>query len=508
MSVVGAPAISGYTIDAEIGRGGFGIVYAAHQAAVGAQVAIKVIGAIDGDADAVRRFQRESLAMGALRGHPHIVRILDAGMASDGRAYLVMELLEGGSLHGELVRRGRDGHGPFGATEVLDIGVKLASAVAAAHEQGILHRDLKPGNVLRSSYGEPQLTDFGVARLADMEASVSGSVLSAGFTAPEIIEGGQPTQVSDVFSLGCTLHTLASGRSPFRRPEDAGVLPALSRTVTDPVPDLRPLGVPDVVCAVLERAMEKDPEQRWQSAAVMARALQQAQGSLGLPVTDVPLPDGAPAAVPALPPPTPPGAPPSAMGDPGMVSSTEPPSPRELAAAVAANPRRGPLALVLAVTIVVLLAGSWALLTRAGSKTLGATVERVEVDVADGVFEAHEAALEIAVLYERWATSIHLGHPEWAYELYGEPFTAEVDEGQFAIEWTGQALSDVLLEEIAEGDDGDLITVISFNSTLQLRDTAEEACVVVALSHDLEFDDGDGWVLVQEHDEDTSGETC
>lgn len=289
-AVPGAPTVPGYRIVALVGRGGFASVYAAEQVAVGGRVAIKVITATDADGDTLRRFERESLAMGALRGHPHIVTVLDAGRTDDGRPYLVMELVESGSLQSELVRRRRDGEGPFPLEQVLDIGVKLCSATAAAHDRGILHTDLKPGNVLLSDYGEPLLGDFGIARLLDQEASATSQAFSAGFTAPEVVQGGAPSVRSDVFSLGCTLFTILTGRSPFRREQDAGPLPALNRTVAEPVPDLRPQGVPDEVCRVLETAMAKSPSQRWSGAAQMAAALQQVQGQLGLAVTTAPMP--------------------------------------------------------------------------------------------------------------------------------------------------------------------------------------------------------------------------
>ncbi|MGI9017337.1 MAG: serine/threonine-protein kinase [Euzebya sp.] len=288
--VPGAPEIPGYEILDEIGRGGFATVFAGKQAAVGGRVAVKVISTVEADPDLLLRFERESLAMGALRGHPHIVTVLDAGHTEDQRPYIVMDLFEAGSLHGELTRRLRSDEGPFPFAEVLDIGVKVASAVAAAHSRGILHRDLKPGNILISDYGEPLLTDFGIARLADKDASVNGHVLSAGFTAAEIIEGGQPSVASDLFSLGATLYTLLDGRSPFRRTGDQGMGQALHRTLAGQVPDLRPQDVPDAVCVLLETALARDPDDRFEDATAMGVAFQRVQEDLGLSVSNAPFP--------------------------------------------------------------------------------------------------------------------------------------------------------------------------------------------------------------------------
>ncbi|MGZ6979453.1 MAG: serine/threonine-protein kinase, partial [Acidimicrobiia bacterium] len=148
-------SVPGYGNLVEIGRGGFGVVYRAEQADVHRVVAIKILSGYDEDAR--RRFDREREAMGILSSHPNIVTVYASGFAGD-YPYLVMEYLDRGSVADELA------HGPMSWREAIDIGVKLSGALQAAHSAGILHRDVKPENVLVSAYGEPKLADFGIAR--------------------------------------------------------------------------------------------------------------------------------------------------------------------------------------------------------------------------------------------------------------------------------------------------------------------------------------------------------
>ncbi len=143
----------------EIGRGGFGIVYRCVQPSLDRTVAVKVLTS-DLDPDNLERFLREQRAMGRLSGHPNIVTILQVGTTGSGHPYLVMQLHSRGSLE-SLIRS----EGPLDWQSVLHLGVKLCGALEVAHRTGIVHRDVKPANVLLTDYGEPQLTDFGIARI-------------------------------------------------------------------------------------------------------------------------------------------------------------------------------------------------------------------------------------------------------------------------------------------------------------------------------------------------------
>ena len=169
----------GFDDVAEIGRGGFGIVYRCVQPMLDRTVAVKVLTS-DLDADNLDRFMREQRAMGRLSGHPHIVQIHEIGATASGRPVIVMPFHAKDSLEA-LIRK----HGPLNWREMLTIGVKLAGALDAAHRVGTLHRDVKPANILLSDYGKPQLTDFGIARIAGGFETATGLITgSPAFTAP------------------------------------------------------------------------------------------------------------------------------------------------------------------------------------------------------------------------------------------------------------------------------------------------------------------------------------
>ncbi|OJZ63321.1 hypothetical protein BRW65_29930 [Mycobacterium paraffinicum] len=254
----------------EIGRGGFGVVYRCAQPELDRMVAVKVL-TNDLDPENLDRFLREQRAMGRLSGHPHIVTVLQVGTTRGGRPFIVMPYHAKGSLWGRV-----SGQGPLGWRETLGIGVKLAGALEAAHRAGILHRDVKPGNVLLTDYGEPQLTDFGLARIAGGFETRAGVVIgSPAFIASELLEGATPTTGSDVYSLGATLFCALTGHPPMGRsiPEMLGER-----------------GVPDDVIAVIETAMTRDPSRRPAVAAEYGEQLREVQRRHRLPVDDMAVP--------------------------------------------------------------------------------------------------------------------------------------------------------------------------------------------------------------------------
>jgi YVTN family beta-propeller protein len=278
----------------EIGRGGFGVVYRARQAALNRMVAVKVLGMGLDEADR-ERVAREAWAMGTLSGHPNIVNVFDVGVTPAGAQYITMTYVAQGSL---AARIGTEG--PLAWSEAVRIAIKLAGAVEMAHRAGTLHRDIKPENVLMSDYGEPQLADFGIARVEGRFEKATGQfTASVVHAAPEVLDGMPADIAADVYSLGSTLFTMLAGGPAFtRRPEET--LAALFiRIMRDPVPDLRGRGVPDAVCRVVEQAMAKTPSERPASAAELGRQLQEVQRRAGLPVTDMAVALPQPRAVPA-----------------------------------------------------------------------------------------------------------------------------------------------------------------------------------------------------------------
>jgi ATP/maltotriose-dependent transcriptional regulator MalT len=273
---------AGFDDVVEIGHGGFGVVFRCVQPLLDREVAIKVLTA-DLDPDNVDRFLREQRAMGRLSGHPHIVTIFQVGTTARGRPYIVMPCHDKGSLEA-LIRR----HGPMDWSETLRIGVKLAGALEAAHRAGILHRDVKPGNVLLTEYGEPQLTDFGIARIAGGFQTATGVIIgSPAFTAPEVLAGASPTPASDVYSLGATLFCMLTGHAAFERRSGEQVVAQFLRITSQPIPDLREQGLPAEVAAVIERAMAQDASARPASAAAFGDELREIQRTNGMAVDEM-----------------------------------------------------------------------------------------------------------------------------------------------------------------------------------------------------------------------------
>ncbi|WP_067837473.1 serine/threonine-protein kinase [Nocardia lijiangensis] len=271
----------------EIGRGGFGVVYRCRQPDLDRIIAVKVLTS-DLDPEGMQRFIREQQAMGRLSGHPHIVDVFQVGTTGSGHPYLVMPYHARGSLD-QRIRH----DGPLDWTATLRLGVKMAGALEAAHRVGTLHRDIKPGNILMTDYGEPQLTDFGIARTASGFRTTTGIITgSPAFTAPEVLRGDPSTPASDVYGLGATLFCALTGHVAYERRSGEQVVAHFLRVSAQPVPDLRTAGVPDDVCTVIEHAMAGDPGERPQSAAALGEELRAVQREHGVPVDVMVLPIG------------------------------------------------------------------------------------------------------------------------------------------------------------------------------------------------------------------------
>ena len=250
----------------EIGRGGSGIVNRAWQPEFGRWVAVKVF-AVGED---VRRLERERLAVGRLSDHPGIVPVFDGGQTPDGRPYLIMGLMEGGSL----ADRVRD-RGPVPPGEVVALGAALASALQVAHDLGVLHRDLKPANILFDRFGAPRLADFGIAHLGDDGFRTEAGLMSGtiAYMAPELLDGHPYTPAADVFSLGATLYFALQGRHLFEpRPQEPYAAFVMRRITAPHAPEFFP-GVPARLRDVIVAATDPQVARRIPTAEALRAAL-------------------------------------------------------------------------------------------------------------------------------------------------------------------------------------------------------------------------------------------
>jgi Tol biopolymer transport system component/predicted Ser/Thr protein kinase len=274
--------LPGYQIGQVLGRGGFSVVYQARQSSLGRDVAVKVLTtdlASEGDR---RRFEREREALARLSPHPNVVDVIDAGVTAERRPFVVMRLYPGGSLADRLAR-----YGALPVQEAIDVITKVASALDAAHAIGVLHRDVKPQNVLLTETGEPVLADFGIAGIAeaDRDASCSSTTFfTMAHVAPEILEYHRYSVASDVYALASTTYQLLTGRSAFD-PAD----PRVGTLILDaPPPPITTPGVPPRVAHAVLAALAKDPAARPPSAGAFAAALSADRPSLIDAATTVP----------------------------------------------------------------------------------------------------------------------------------------------------------------------------------------------------------------------------
>ncbi|MFC0449913.1 protein kinase domain-containing protein [Rhodococcus jostii] len=278
-------AAAGFEDPIEIGHGGFGVVYRCRQPSLRRTVAVKVLTSLL-DPENLERFLREQQAMGRLSEHPNIVTILQAGATSSGLPYIVMPYHPQDSLD---VRIRQDG--PLGWDDTLHLGVKVAGALETAHRRDVLHRDVKPANILLTEYDEPQLTDFGIAHMAGAFETTAGTITgSPAFTAPEVLAGQSPSPASDIYGLGATLFCALTGHAPFERRSGERVVAQFLRITTEPLPDLREQDVPDDVSAAIESAMARDPNDRPPTAAAFGDQLRAAERHHDCRVDDMAVP--------------------------------------------------------------------------------------------------------------------------------------------------------------------------------------------------------------------------
>ncbi|WP_205876687.1 protein kinase domain-containing protein [Mycobacterium camsae] len=268
--IAGELAALGFIDAAEVGRGGFGTVYRCLQTTLERVVAVKVL-TVEHPEDQAR-FVREQQAMASLTSHPNIVAVLQVGRTASGYPFLVMPFCASGSWLDRIASAG-----PLDISEVTRVGVKIAGALQCAHQVGIVHRDIKPANVLSSAYGEPALSDFGIARIIGGFITVPGVFHgSPAYCAPEILRGEPPSAAADVYGLGASLFTGLTGRPPFQRQQGENLVDQFARISELPLPDLRDTGIPADLAALIAEAMARNPGCR-PSALELGRQLQQIQ---------------------------------------------------------------------------------------------------------------------------------------------------------------------------------------------------------------------------------------
>ncbi|MFC8143470.1 protein kinase [Streptomyces paradoxus] len=248
-----------YRLEVEIGRGGMGEVWRAYDETLARAVALKLLLPQDTDATATSRFRLEAQTAGRLN-HPNVVGVLDFG-EYDNRLYLVMELVEGDSLAGVL-----SGSGALPAEQVARLAAQASAGLAAAHRQGIVHRDVKPANLLLDAHGTLKIGDFGIARFLDdpgAALTATGQIVGTGlYLAPERALGKPAGPASDMYSLGCVLYQLLSGRPPFQADTAVALLHQHLDSAPVPPRELGVAGLPPAFENYLLGLLAKQPEDR------------------------------------------------------------------------------------------------------------------------------------------------------------------------------------------------------------------------------------------------------
>jgi len=301
------PELPGYTFVRLLGSGGFSDVFLYEQKLPKRRVAVKVLLTEELVGANRAAFVAEANLMAQLSAHPYIVTIYHADVASDDRPYFVMEYCSGPSLAERYKQE------TFQVADALRTGVRLSSAVATAHSAGILHRDIKPGNVLGNDYGWPALTDFGISSALDDDllpvhtgtladalgetgtgGTESASIgMSVPWSPPEMFEDDpQPDVRSDVFSLAATIYTVLAGQTPFEvRGRSNGTLDLIGRIERGAITPMSRDDIPRSLTAVLQKGMASDRNDRFATAVDFARALQRVELELGYTPTAIDVPN-------------------------------------------------------------------------------------------------------------------------------------------------------------------------------------------------------------------------
>ncbi|MCU1485800.1 MAG: Stk1 [Actinomycetia bacterium] len=269
-----------YRLESHLGSGATSAVWRARDLDLGRVVALKALLGAGVDPQLAGRFEREGQILGRL-SHPNVVPVFATGNDS-GRPYLVMAFVDGKSFDRVLAE------GPMAVDDALDLAADVAAGLAAAHRAGVVHRDVKPANIVCGNDGVPRLVDFGIARADDLTAMTrADSVLgTASYLSPEQARGEVPGPASDVYAVGCVLYEALTGNPPFRGDSPLSVAYKHVHDEPPPVRSLRP-EVPAAVEAVVLRALAKSPADRYPDGAALEADLRRARRGEGAPTTDV-----------------------------------------------------------------------------------------------------------------------------------------------------------------------------------------------------------------------------
>jgi hypothetical protein len=337
-----------YVVERLLGSGGMAQVYLAHDEVLGRHVALKILGdQYAEDEEFVERFKREARSAASL-SHPNIVSIYDQGRSEDGAYYMAMEYVPGGTLK-ERIRR----EGALSPGAAVGVALQVTDALSEAHERGVIHRDIKPQNVLVTEKGDVKVTDFGIARAvasASSGATATGVVLgTADYMSPEQSRAEPVGPQSDLYSLGVVLYEMLTGTLPYEAQSPMGVA---MKHATEPVRSPREVNpsVPEPLAVLTTRLLAKDPEDRYASAAALSEGLERVRSGLSPVAADAQKAETVTVPLPPLPP---------DGGERTKRTAVQPPS---VAAppGVPGGPRRGRgrlLAELFALLVVVILLG-------------------------------------------------------------------------------------------------------------------------------------------------------
>jgi serine/threonine-protein kinase len=425
-SWIGQTIAGRYKIESLLGQGGMSTVYKATDPNLRRAVAVKLIHPhLAADADFVRRFEEEAAAVAQLR-HPHIIQVYDFDHDGD-IYYMVLEYVPGETLQARLKTiSANNDRLPF--AETVRVMAAVCGAVSYAHERGMIHRDIKPANIMLGQSDEPVLMDFGVAKmLSAQQHTATGAIIGTpSYISPEQVRGERPDSRADIYSLGVVLFEMVAGRCPF---EADTTLRLMLMHVNEPVPDIRELAgdVPEALVAVIEKALAKQPEERYQTATEMGRALQAVYGAAARPAR--PEPASTAAAPPSAPTVSKPAAEPPAP--PPQKAATPKRNAMPLIAGCAAL---GLIGLIAAVAAVFganrfLTGNATALPPSEGMVRIDGGVYLVGLDAPD---ENH-AALQQAKLEEFWIDQYEVTNAQYAKFVSetGEPSPTSWAAGTF-----------------------------------------------------------------------------